>query len=237
MQRPLTPQRLALVLFTEGSFASGPPVLIAMAPPGVESATFVETVLREDGLPERRGLYTVDATLTEPGTWNAVLDVEGDQIPFSFAVKEAPEAPNIGQQASRAASPTDVDALGVDPLCTQDPPCPLHARSLDELVGSGRPTAVLFATPARCETQYCGPVLDVLLPLVAEYEDRVDIVHVEIYKDMRSEDSVPTVEAWNLPSEPWFFGIDASGTIVARLDGAFDRTELVAVLDQLSASI
>ena len=79
------------------------------------------------------------------------------------------------------------------------------------MIGKGKPVAVLFATPARCQSQYCGPVLDSLLPLVGDYQDRVDIVHVDIYKDLRTNETSPTVTAWNLPSEPWLFGVDATG--------------------------
>ena len=31
------------------------------------------------------------------------------------------------------------------------------------MIGSGKPVAVMFATPARCQSLYCGPVLDELL--------------------------------------------------------------------------
>ena len=42
--------------------------------------------------------------------------------------------------------------------------------------------------------------------------------------------------AWNLPSEPWLFGVDASGLITARLDGAFGQDEMRTVLDNLATS-
>ena len=125
-------------------------------------------------------------------------------------------------------SPTPANALGVDPICTRNPVCPLHDRSLDTLVAKGRPVAVLFATPARCTSQYCGPVLDSLLPLVETYQDRVDVVHVDIFKNLQTDETSPTVTAWGLPSEPWLFGIDAAGVITARLDGAFGQDEMRA---------
>ena len=61
---------------------------------------------------------------------------------------------------------------------------------------------------------YCGPVLTELLGVMAPYQDRVQIVHVEIYKDQTSDALVPTVDAWALPGEPWLFGIDGAGTVV-----------------------
>jgi hypothetical protein len=92
----------------------------------------------------------------------------------------------------------------------------------------------MFATPARCQTRYCGPVLDTLLPLVPKYQDRIDFVHVEIYKNNQTTDVIPTVSAWGLEGEPWFFGVDGTGLVTARLDGAFDETEMRGVLDGLA---
>ena len=45
-------------------------------------------------------------------------------------------------------SPTFEAAAGVDRICTRIEPCPFHAVSADEVIGSGRPVAVLVATPA-----------------------------------------------------------------------------------------
>jgi hypothetical protein len=60
-------------------------------------------------------------------------------------------------------------------------------------------------------------------------------VHVEIYKDLQSQEDVPTLGPWRLESEPWLFGIDGGGTVKGRLDGAFDATEVKSVLDGLVA--
>ena len=103
------------------------------------------------------------------------------------------------------------------------------------MIGSGKPVAVMFATPARCQTMYCGPVLTELLGVMAPYRDRVEIVHVEIYKDQTSDALVPTVDAWKLPGEPWLFGIDGAGTVVGRLDGAFGTDEVQDLLGRLTA--
>jgi hypothetical protein len=54
--------------------------------------------------------------------------------------------------------------------------------SLASLIGAGKPVAALFATPARCSSQYCGPVLDEMLHIMAPYQDRITFVHTEIYQ-------------------------------------------------------
>jgi hypothetical protein len=229
------PQRFAFAMLAKEGFASQGSATLAVAPEGTTPTEFVETTLHEAGLPERRGVYVAELTLDRAGIWDGIADREGDKLPFVFQVKAQADAPTIGANAPLDPSPTPANALGVDPICTRDPMCELHAQSLDTIVGKGKPVAVLFATPARCQSQYCGPVLDSLLPLVADYQDRVDVVHVDIYKDLRTNLTSPTVTAWGLPSEPWLYGVDAAGVITGRLDGAFGQDEMRALLDDLAA--
>ena len=122
------------------------------------------------------------------------------------------------------------------PICTRVPPCPLHTVSLSDVIGTGKPVAVMFATPALCQSAYCGPVLDEMLAIMGPYQDRVVFVHVDIYKGKTATIQSPTVVAWNIPSEPWLFGIDGAGNVTARLDTAFGKTEMVALLDGLVAA-
>ncbi|MFP5378014.1 MAG: hypothetical protein ACLGIO_14690, partial [Acidimicrobiia bacterium] len=134
-----------------------------------------------------------------------------------------------------APSPTTADPLGVDPICTADPPCPLHDVSLDAALGERRPLAVLFATPALCQSRLCGPVLDTLLEQREAFADRVRFLHVEIYTDRTGETLAPTVQAYNLTAEPVLFLAGADGTVRERLDNAFDRVEARAALERLVA--
>lgn len=228
------PQRIAFALADGGGFASGPPAKLAFGAPGESPGRPVDTVLHARGLPKRRGIYTVDVTLPQAGAYLGVVEVSGrGDASLAFQVQETAKAPVPGQPAPRAASPTFADPMGVDPICTRNPPCPLHDVSLDTAIGAGKPVAVLLATPARCESRYCGPVLDDLLTLVDRYRDRVTIVHVEIYKSLTGSDLVPTVGAWGIQTEPWLFGVDATGNVTARLDGAFGHDEQQQLLQRL----
>jgi hypothetical protein len=228
------PQRFAFAMSAKQGFASGDTVTLAVAPQGTKATQFVPTTLYEAGLPQHRGVYVVDTVFDKEGIWDGIADRKGDKLPFAIQVKNKADAPTVGTAAPLDASPTTANPLGVDPICTRDPMCPLHDQSLDTIIGKGKPVAVLFATPARCQSKYCGPVLDSLLPLVDTYKDRVNLVHVDIYKNLRTNETSPTVTAWNIPSEPWFFGIDAAGKITTRLDGAIGQDEMKAALDQLS---
>jgi hypothetical protein len=232
------PQRLAFALARGTRYASGPRAQLAYGPQIKKRARlgdFGSTVLHDRGLPKARGIYTADIVVPAPGPYVAIAGLKGQEVPFAFQVKEQAEAPATGQPAPRDASPTLASPLGVDPICTRNPQCPLHDVSLDSVVGSGKPVAVMFATPARCESRYCGPVLDDLLTLTDAYADRITFVHVEIYQNLRTARLISTVEAWGLPGEPWLFGIDPGGTLAERLDGAFGTDEQEQLLQRLVA--
>ena len=228
------PQRLTFAIAKGARYASGPPARVALAPPGKSKGPIYPTTLHRAGLPPGRGVYVGDVVLDEAGVWNALVLMQGRRVPFAIQVGEQAKAPVIGAPAPRAASPTRTATLGVKPICTRQPQCPLHDVSLTDVIGSGKPVAVMFATPALCQSQYCGPVLDELLDIRGRYPD-VTFVHVEIYKSNKGATLAPTVEAWGLPSEPWLYTIDPNGTIVGRIDGAFGRDEVRAQLDALTA--
>ena len=64
--------------------------------------------------------------------------------------------------------------------------------------------------------------------------DRVSSVHVEIHRSPTGTPLTPTVDAWNIPSEPWLFTIEGSGVIHGRLDGAFGGNEMRTLLDGIA---
>ena len=229
------PQRLAFTMFSgNGTPDAGRPARIALGPGGGALGPFMPATPRGKGLDQFRGVYTVDATLPKAGKWAALVQYGGHQLSLPFDVAAKPVVVTVGEPAPRAASPTNAHPLGAKHVCTRQPPCPLHTKSLADLVGRGRSVGLLFATPQYCTTRYCGQVLDALLPLVPKYAAHVDFVHCEIYLDSPAGSVIPTVDAWKLPSEPWFFAIDGDGVVRARLDGAFDQTEMDEALRALS---
>lgn len=230
------PQRFGFALETrKRGFASGPKAEIAFAygARAKPKAPYSRATLHAKGLPKKRGIYTVEAMFPQAGSWQATVKVNGQRITHAFTVQEHAQAPAPGSPAPRVPTPTVTDAMGVDPICTRNPPCPLHQQSLSEAIGGGKPVAVMFATPALCESRYCGPVLDDLLTLVGQFQDRITFVHVEIYTSLDGRNTLPAVQAWGLPGEPFLFGVDATGNVVARLDGAFGHDEQQQLLERL----
>ena len=143
------------------------------------------------------------------------------------------KVPSPGQPMLVTPSPTAADTLGVDPICTADPICPLHEVSLDTALAEKRPLAVLFSTPARCESRFCGPVLDTLISQRAAFIDQVRFLHVEIFKTRTGNDLAPTVAAYGVDKEPVLFLAGADGIVRERLDNAYDRVEAKAALERL----
>lgn len=186
------------------------------------------------------GLYQVLLPLTTAGSLEYV-GVTGDRFGTAAVTVVDPasaQAPAPGDDAVATGTPTDAEPLDFERICTQDPPCPMHEQSLDAVLAEGRPTMLLFATPAYCVTVACGPSVG-NLQSVLESQDWGDVafVHCEIYADAASAGSqvAPPVADWGLPTEPWLFAIGADGTIVDRLDGPMLAEDMQRLAEQLTA--
>lgn len=230
------PQRVAFAIAQGTSFVDAGDVTVTFSNDAGAVVATSTASYHDQGLPKDRGIYVCEATLPDAGILLMRVAVKTGATPQDSQISITPvsAALPIGLAAPKSASPTPTDTLGVDPICTRSPACGLHTHSLADLIGNGTPTAVLFATPARCQSQYCGPVLDIFLDALKDPAfAAIQAVHVEIYKDDTSQDLVPTLDAWHLQSEPWLFGVSGDGTILTRLDGGFDRSEIRAALQTL----
>jgi hypothetical protein len=189
-------------------------------------------------VPDAIGLYRARFTFDRPGTWTVrVIPESGDPIPTTpFTVREQNAAPAVGALAPATATPTLADgpfaAITTDP----DPDTRFYELSLDEALRNGRPTVLVFATPAFCQTAACGPLLTNVKDVAPGYPE-VNFIHVEVYTNLQDPDFEPdaahlaeSVVQWNLPSEPWGFVIDPDGVIQARFEGTLDPVELIPYL-------
>jgi hypothetical protein len=238
------PQRFAFILVNrDRDFAGGPEAELQIAPPGGKLGERMPATYHDDGLPKGHGVYTVDAVLPEAGNWTGRVFVSGKgDAEIAFPVVPTPDTPPLGGQGPVVTSPTVAAPLGTDPLCTRTDaqsnpaPCAFHDHSLDTVVGKGKPVIAMFATPARCQSRYCGPVLDQLIGLAPEYADQVVPVHTEIFMDLQTNNLVTATEAWlGTTGEPWLFALDGAGNVKARLSGAFATDEVRAAIEQTLA--
>ncbi len=143
--------------------------------------------------------------------------------------------PAVGERAIPVHTETEADVGGdLSKLSTRTPPArEMHQADLAETLGR-EPVVLLFATPALCQTRVCGPVVDVAEQVRTRSGEGVTFIHQEIYRDDDPAKGVrEPVARWRLPSEPWAFVIDRSGTIAARFEGAFSAEELSAALERV----
>ena len=238
---PGAAQRITYALADfEGVPIEGPDTItFRLDPPSGGDALEVESQRRGDGVPTP--YYPVRFTPTEEGIWTTTAEVDGQEVGASFSVDGAEEVPVLerGEAMPPVQTATVDDPRGVDPLCTADPPCPLHEITLAEALDEGRPMAVLVATPAFCATAVCGPVLDVLLAVQEQVPD-VRYLHGEVYEDPLTvanvAEATPTelTDALGLTYEPSLFLVGADGTLVDRLDNIFDESEALEAVTALS---
>ncbi len=207
----------------------------AVSPGGAEAEP-VTVERRGTGIPSP--YYPFEATFDEEGVWQLVIAVGAARTSTEVTVRPAQGlavVPGPGDRLPSIPTPTTTDAMGIDPMCTAQPPCPLHEVSLDEAMAASRPVVLLVSTPAFCQTAICGPVLELLVERAGASADRASFLHAEVYTDDTASETSPTVAALGLRYEPSLFLADATGVVRSRLDYTFDATELDASLTALLA--
>ena len=190
-----------------------------------------------------RGVYTAQLNFDRPGEWGigaVVIDADGLERTASARVriKDESATPKIGTSAPRSASKTLDDVDGFEQITTDfEPDADLYGMTIAEALDTGKPLIVVFSTPAYCQTATCGPQLDVIKELKAEYADRMNFIHIEVYDnpheiegDLSRAVISPTAEEWGLPSEPWTFVVDGDGVIRAKFEAFTTREELEAAM-------
>ena len=196
-----------------------------------ELVTEATVAQRSDGI--ITPYFPLPIEFAAPGEYSASLPGHPAVAAVPFTVVEAGQVPipQVGDTIAPTATPTTDDPLGVTPICTRAIPCPFHAVSHADVATNGRPTVLLVATPGFCQTDICGPVVDLLID-AAEGRDDLDVIHAEVYVDPSDFASggfpelTPIVQATSLPFEPVLFVLDGDGVVQARVDTTFDRSEL-----------
>lgn len=195
----------------------------------------VSVDLHDQDLP--RGYYPLRATFDVEGRWGVAVDTGTAQLETSIDARPASELPAIpgpGDMLPRIPTPVPGDPQGVDPLCTAEPRCPYHDRSLDRVIGGGDPIVLLVSTPAFCQVAICGPVNDILTSRQEMLRQAgVAVIHAEVYTDSSAKATSPTVDALGLTYEPALFLAAPDGTVTERIDAIFDSSELDRALANL----
>lgn len=185
------------------------------------------------------GIYVTHLPLDRPGPWGLeILARQGDGpveiARLSVTALDVPRAPVPGAPAPRSKNLVASDVVDLRAIDSSEPPDPrLHQTRIADAIAQGRPQIIVFATPKYCASRVCGPVLDVVRALIPAYGSRVAFVHQEIWQGSPGQKFAPTVQEWNLRTEPWIFLVDGQGVIRARFEGLTTRRELEAALRRM----
>ncbi|HEX2017223.1 MAG TPA: hypothetical protein VGN69_11050 [Solirubrobacteraceae bacterium] len=173
-----------------------------------------------------QAIYETQLPLPRPGNYGilAVARQNGQLVGglTQTQVRSSSPIPRVGQVAPRVHTPTVASVHGnVASIDTRDPHDDMHQADLAAVAGH-QPVALLFSTPALCQSRVCGPVTDLALQVESEFRGRVTFIHNEVYNaNNPGQDLRPQLLAFHLETEPWLFTLDRRGRIAARLEGAF----------------
>jgi len=198
-----------------------------------EKLTDVVATRRYDGI--NSAYWSVRVVLPKAVIYS--LRMEGDDgYGATFEVFDPADVvtPAIAAAMPPFDTPTEADHGGVEPYCTLAPePCPFHEVTLREALALGKPLAYMVGTPAHCTTGTCSPGLQFLMLESERVGDAMVCVHADVYADEAATEVAPAIAALGVQYEPIIYFIDANGTIVDRLDGIWDKSELREAVDAL----
>jgi len=198
----------------------------------------------------RPGLYRATVNFDAAGDWGLeTITTEPDGSHRSgrmvFSVLQTGTTPAIGAQAPVSDTPTATTADGIAHISSDATPDPdFYKISEPDALAQHKPFVIIFATPAFCRSATCGPTLDMVQSVAANYKDKLTFIHVEPYKltytngalqPVLDENNLPiSVDAtniWGLPTEPYIFVVDSSGKVTAKFEGIASADELKAAFD------
>lgn len=202
-----------------------------------------------------RGLYRAGVDFDCAGEWGAQVqatlqDGSVERARMRFTVHPQGTTPAIGAPAPRSDSPTASTVAELQLISTDPDPFPgSFERTVAEVVTAGQPSLVFFATPAFCQTGYCGPTVNLVKSVAIDYEDEIGFVNVEPYELQQTENGlqpkvdedgrlipVQAVIDYGIPVEPYLFLVDADGDVFAKFEGVVGADELRASIEDVLAN-
>ena len=182
--------------------------------------------------PVQGGVYVTHPEFDRTGVYEFMVELAedgGERSGSTFVqVNQESSAPAIGEQAPSSETKTASTVEEVQQISSAFEPDPeFYSISLDDALNSGRPTVVLFSTPAYCTSQTCGPQMETLGEVKETYGDRINFIHIEVWDNVREMlntgdpsigEVAQPVRDWGLITEPWTFFIGADGVITDRFE-------------------
>ncbi len=195
-----------------------------------------------------RGSYSAPIEFPEAGDYLLTVtpiggDVDGEaHIPVKVLADAT--VPSVGDVPPASRTKTLGDGLELPDVTTAyQADAGLYEVSVADAVASGKPSVIVFATPAFCTSPTCGPQVDTVAELRAAHPDAANYIHVELYDnpaeiqgDLSQAQLVPAAAEWGFTSIPewtnesWVFVLDSNGVIRQRFEGFATLSELETAL-------
>jgi hypothetical protein len=186
--------------------------------------------------------WTIYPQLPRAGIWGlkaTIVLADGTQTDGQFAIQvvDKTDTPDLGEVPPASDNRTLKTVPDLAQLTSDSQPDPdLYQMTVAEALKTGRPTVVSFATPGYCTSRLCAPVVNTLKTISKQYQNKINFIHIEVYKNFNPLVYADEMAQWHLQSEPWTFVLDAGGKIVARLGGPVSVRELQQILDKVPLS-
>lgn len=201
------------------------------------------------------GVYQAkELVLPDAGVWKvtvtAKVDGKESQSTANFEVVPEPLVPFPGEPAPRTqnhvAGAPGVPAKAIDSRAEEGQPIPaptLHDTVIADAIAAGRPLMVVVSTPVYCVSKFCGPITDSVEKLSLEYGDKMDFVHLEVWRDFDAKPQQINKAAteWIFKegsqdaTEPWVFVVGRDGIITDRWDNVASDQDLEAAIQRTIA--
>ena len=244
-------QRVAFLLNTQKALIKAPQVRISVA--AVDGSTPPAEITADyNPWPYGvRGSYAAPVEFPAPGDYRLTVipvggEVSGEAVINVSVLADSP-IPSVGEAAPASETKTLDGATEITGLTTAyEPDAELYRMSVAEAITSGKPSVIVFATPAFCTSPTCGPQVDTVSELRGERPNAANFIHVELYDnpqdiqgDLDQARLVAAAEEWGFTqipgwtNESWVFVLDGDGIVRQRFEGFATLAELEAALAEV----
>ena len=191
---------------------------------------------------ELAAVFHANVDFDRTGDWGAELDaeIEGERRRLRvqpFNVLERTPEPQVGDALPESPHLTLRHTDDITIVSSMVEPIPeMNELTVAEAIATGKPVLVAIATPAYCQSRFCGPLMEaVVVPLWEEFGGEVQFVHVEPYEleEVRASGRlvpIPLLRDWQLQTEPWIFIAARGGAVTAKFEGVASLEEVRAAL-------
>ena len=203
--------------------------------PGFESEADAYPLSTDDGSVT---IFAYEREFPRGGLWGVEVEVtfpDGSQAINGIRFSVASDSPSLGpgEKVPPMHTPTLADVNQDFRLLSSaiTPNPAFYQISLDQALANGKPTLLLFATPAFCQTRFCGPSYEIFSQIEERYRGELNFIHVEVFAGLPNPEAsnwlaAPAMQKFGLESEPWIFLIGQDGTVLYRVEGVFTREEI-----------